>query len=163
MRHLLSLAVLFCVVAPAASAQRRNEVWNELLPPGNGHGAVVASCTGCHSMKVIVHARRSAQEWAVTVNDMIQRGAPAFPDEIGPMAAFLAKSFTATTPRLMNVNTARREDLATLPGMNTENAARITEARLNSVAFRNSEDLRRALGMEKEEFEKIRYFFKYSD
>ncbi|HLK51268.1 MAG TPA: helix-hairpin-helix domain-containing protein [Bryobacteraceae bacterium] len=159
MRYLLLLVLLLA----AADAQRRDEVWAELLPPGNGHGAVVASCTGCHSLKVVVNARRTPAEWAATVDDMIQRGAPAFPDEIEAMTAFLAKSFPATAPRLVNVNTARREELEKLPGMNPEAAARIVAARSQAGIVRNPEDLRRALGMEKAEFEKILYLFKYSD
>jgi DNA uptake protein ComE-like DNA-binding protein len=157
------LLLLLTVILPAAHAQRRDEVWAELLPPGNGHGAVVASCTGCHSLKVVVNARRSAAEWVQTVNDMIQRGAPVFPDEVEAMTEFLAKSFAATVPRLVNVNSARREELEKLPGMKPETAGRIVEARSQNGALRNPEDLRRALAMEKTEFDKIMYLFKYSD
>ena len=160
MRHLLFVLAL---MLPVVDAQRRDEVWAELLPPGNGHGAVVASCTGCHSLKVVVNARRSAAEWAQTVNDMIQRGAPVFPDEVEPMTGFLAKSFAATVPRLVNVNTARREELEKLPGVKAETAARIIEVRSQAGNLRNPEDLRRALGMDKAEFEKIVYLLKYSD
>lgn len=162
MRHVQVLLVSISLMAPLADAQRRDEIWTELLPPGNGHGAVVASCTGCHSLKVIVNARRNAAEWAVTVNDMIQRGAPVFNDEIEAMTGFLAKSFGANVPRLVNVNEARREDLEKLPGVTSETAARIVEARAGGV-FRNPEQLRRSLKMEETEFEKIRYLFKYSD
>ena len=160
MRSLLTLATLVCAVASAAQAQRRNDSWLELLPPGNAQGAVVVSCNGCHSLKVVVHARRNAQEWSATVNDMIQRGAPVYPEEIALMAAYLAKSFSEATPRLVNVNTASRQDLEKLPGVNAEIAGKIAE---KAATFRNAEDLRRALGLENAEFAKIRYFFKYTD
>ena len=162
MRSLLKFAALVCVVASAAHGQRRNDSWLELLPPGNAQGAVVVSCNGCHSLKVVVHARRSAQEWSATVNDMIQRGAPVYPEEIGLMAAYLAKSFSKATPRLVNVNTASRQDLEKLPGVNAEIAGKI-EARQKTASLRTAEDLRRALGLENAEFAKIRYFFKYTD
>ena len=110
-----------------------------------------------------MHARQSPEEWAVTVNDMIQRGAPVFPDEIETLTNFLAKSFGASVPRLVNVNTARREDLEKLPGLRPETIAQIVDVRGKAGAFRDSEGLRRALGMEKVDFEKIVYFFKYSD
>ena len=55
------------------------------------------------------------------------------------------------------------EELEKLPGMRADTAARILELRSQAGAFRNPEDLRRALGMEKAEFEKILYLFKYSD
>lgn len=155
--------LLALLILPAAHGQRRDEVWTDLLPPGNGHGAVVASCTGCHSLRVVVNARRTAADWAATVDDMIQRGAPVFPDEIAPMTAFLSHSFGTAVPPLVNVNTARREDLEKLPGLTPELAARIVEARGRAGQFRNPEDLRRALGVEKTEFEKILYLFKYSD
>ena len=163
MRSLLTLAALVFVVAYAAHGQRRNDSWLELLPPGNAQGAVVVSCNGCHSLKVVVHARRSAPEWGATVNDMIQRGAPVYPEEIALMAAYLAKSFSEATPRLLNANTASRQDLEKLPGVNAEIAGKIAEARQKAATLRNAEDLRRALGMENAEFAKIRYFFKYTD
>lgn len=163
MRTIPILLVALSFVPPAARAQRRNEVWTELLPPGDGHGAVVASCTGCHSLKVVVNARRSTADWAATVDDMIQRGAPVFPDEIAPMMAFLSQSFGTTVPALVNVNTARREDLEKLPGMTPELAGRIVEARARVGQLRNPEDLRRALDRKPPEFEKILRLFKYSD
>jgi DNA uptake protein ComE-like DNA-binding protein len=163
MRQVYFLVISISLITPLAHAQRRDETWRELLPSGNGHGAVVASCTGCHSLKVIVNTRRSAAEWAVTVNDMIQRGAPVFPDEVEAMTSFLAKSFGANVPRLVNVNEARLEDLEKLPGMTPETAALIVEARAGAGALRNPEQLRRSLKMEKTEFEKIRYLFKYSE
>jgi hypothetical protein len=160
--HLL-LLILVVAAAFLVQAQQRGDVWTDLLPPGNGHGAVVASCTGCHSLKVIVTARRSPSDWAATVNDMIQRGAPVFPDEIESMTSFLAKSFALTVPPLANVNTVRREDLEKLPGINPEIASRIVDTRGKTGPFRNAEDLRRALQLESIAFEKIHYLFKYSE
>jgi DNA uptake protein ComE-like DNA-binding protein len=114
-------------------------------------------------LKVIVHARQNPEKWAETVNDMIQRGAPVFPDEIEALTSFLAKSFGASVPRLVNVNTVRLEDLEKLPGLSSEIAGQIVEVRSKSGAFRDSESLRRALGMEKADFDKMQYWFKYSD
>jgi hypothetical protein len=80
MRSFLFLVLLL----PTAHAQRRDEVWAELLPPGNGHGAVVASCTGCHSLKVVVNARRNSAEWAATVDDMFSAAHQSFPTRSKP-------------------------------------------------------------------------------
>jgi DNA uptake protein ComE-like DNA-binding protein len=79
------------------------------------------------------------------------------------MTAFLAKSFPTNAPRLVNVNTVRREELEKLPGVTAETAARIVAARSQAGTLRNPEDLRRALDIEKAEFEKVLYLFKYSD
>jgi hypothetical protein len=160
---LLMIATFLAAITVMAQGRRRDEGWAALMPPGNGRGLITVSCTGCHGLRVIVNARRTPAEWSVTLNDMIQRGSPVFPDEIEMMSNYLARSFPATLPKLVNANTASREEMEKLPGMNAEIAARMVDARAKSGAFGNSEAMRRALGMEKTEFEKIVYLFKYSD
>ena len=61
----------------------------------------------------------------------------------------------------MNANVASREDLEKLPNFKPELATRIVELRAKAGPFKNAEELRRALGMEKADFEKIRYRLEY--
>lgn len=141
----------------------KDEGWAELLPPGEGRDLVLSSCASCHNLKSVVDARKSRDAWAKSINDMIQRGAPVFPEEIGPMTAYLSKAFGADVPKLININTASREQLEKLPNLKPEMVARILAAREKAGSFKNPEDLRRTLAMEKADFEKIVYLFKYSD
>jgi len=157
------LAVLVLSCALAYSQKAKDEGWSELLPPGEGRDLALSSCGTCHNLKVVVHARKDRDAWAKSVNDMIQRGAQIFPEEIGPITAYLSKSFGASVPMLVNVNTASRQELEKLPNMSPEIAARILEARAKAGNLKNPEELRRALGMEKAEFEKIQYSLEYKN
>ncbi len=166
MRNLVLFLVLVLLVLPGASAQGpkpKEEGWSELLPPGDGRELVLSTCTSCHNLKVVVHARMSRADWAKSVNDMIQRGAPVFPEEIEPLTTYLSKAFGTGVPKLVNVNTASREELEKLPNLKPEIVTGILEARAKAGPFKNSEELRRALGMEKADFEKILYLLKYRD
>ena len=146
---LLSLALVY------GQSAKKDEGWSQLLPPGEGRQAVLDSCTTCHNLKVVVHARLTQVAWTKDVNDMIQRGAPLFPEEIEPITAYLSKAFGPDVPKLLNVNTATREELEKLP-LKAEAVSKILETR----PFKNSEELRRAIGMESE---KIQYLVKYRD
>ena len=166
MRNLVLFLVLVLLVLPGAPAQGpkpKEEGWPELLPPGDGRELVLSTCTSCHNLKVVVHARMSRAEWAKSVNDMIQRGAPVFPEEIEPLTTYLSKAFGTSVPKLVNVNTASREELEKLPNLKPEIVTRILDARGKAGPFKSSEELRRALGMEKADFEKILYLLKYRD
>ena len=157
------LGVVLLALPALAQGPKAKEGWTELLPPGKGREFVLESCTTCHNLRVVVQARLTREAWAKGVNDMIQRGAPVFPEEIEPITDYLSKVFGPSVPKPVNVNTARREELEKLPNMKPEIAARILEARGKAGAFKNSEELRRALGMEKAEFETIVYLLKYGE
>lgn len=166
MRNVLLLVVSIVMVLSAAWTQSRtskDESWSQSLPPGNARELVLSSCSSCHDLKSVVNARKSRAGWAKCMNDMIQRGAPVFPEEIGPITDYLFLAFGPTVPELVNVNTATREDLEKLPRLTPEIVARILEARSKVGHFKNSEQLRRALGMEKDDFEKTFYLLKYGN
>jgi len=124
---------------------------------------ILASCTSCHNLRVVVSARMTPAAWTKSLNDMIQRGAPVFPEEIGPITAYLSKAYGPDVPKLVNVNTASREELEKLPDLTPEMATRLLEARDKSGPFKNSEALRHALGIEKGDSAKFVYLLKYSN
>jgi DNA uptake protein ComE-like DNA-binding protein len=166
MRNTLVLLALVLSALSAVLAQgqkAKDEVWVELLPPGEGRELVLDSCVSCHNLKVVVLTRKSRADWVLSMNDMIQRGAPVFPEEIEPITAYLSKAFGTAVPKPVNVNSVSREELEKLPNLKPEMADRILETRGKAGPFKNSEELRRAIGIEKKDFEKIVYLFKYSD
>ncbi len=87
---LLLAAVLSTLpVALAQGPRVKDEGWSELLSPGEGRELVLDSCMACHNLRVVVNARKSRGDWAKAVNDMIQRGAQVFSDEIDPITGYL--------------------------------------------------------------------------
>lgn len=158
------LSILLIIVAPFAHGQKPKDAgWSDLLPPAESRDLVLNSCGGCHNLKVVVQARKSPAEWTKCVNDMIQRGAQLFPEEIEPLTTYFSKNFGKDVPKLVNVNTAGREDLEKLPDFKPEIVTRILEARGKNGPFKNSGELRSALGMDSSDFEKIRYRLEYSN
>ena len=157
------LVLAAATIAVAQNDKVKDEGWSDLLPAGDGRQAVLDSCTSCHNLKVVVDGRKSRADWAKAINDMIQRGAQLFPEEIDPITAYLSKFYGPDVPKLVNVNTATREELEKLPNLKPEIAARIVDVRGKSGPFKSPEDLRRALGIEKVDFEKFFYLLKYRD
>lgn len=161
---LLSFLLLFTFAATLASSQKsRNDDWAELLPPGEGRESVLNTCSSCHNLRTVVDARKSRENWAKSINDMIQRGAPVFPEEIEPLTAYLSKVFGLGVPKLVNINTASREELQKLPDLKPDLVERIITARGKVGSFKNAEELRRTLRMDGPDFEKLLYRFKYHD
>ena len=158
------LIVAALVVPLAAQSDKvKDEGWSELLPPGEARQSVLDSCSSCHNLKVVVLARKNRAEWAKAINDMIQRGAQLFPEEIEPITNYLVKVCGPDVPKLVNVNTATKEELATVPNLKPDVAAQILEARGKNGPFKNADELRQALKLDPAEFEKIRYLLKYRD
>jgi len=75
--------ILFLLLAAPAVAQTQTS---------DGAAVMSAACTGCHNLRIIANARRSRMSWAATVGDMIQRGAPVFPEEMKPLVDYLAET-----------------------------------------------------------------------
>lgn len=141
----------------------KDEGWSELLPPGEGRDPVLDSRNSGHNLKVVVQARQSRAEWAKSFNDMMQRGSQLFPEEIDPITTYLSKAFATDVPKLVNVTTASRRDSEKLPNFSPEIGNRIPEAGTKAGAFKNAEELRRAPGMQQDDFEKIRYRLEYTN
>jgi DNA uptake protein ComE-like DNA-binding protein len=157
------LGLLFVLAVLGFAQNARDEGWSQMLPPGEGRDLILVSCATCHNVKVVVHARKNHEEWTKTIGDMIQRGAPIFPEEIAPITAYLSAKFGPTVPALVNVNTATREEFEKLPALKPQVVSRILEFRVNGGVFKSPEEFRLALEMSKEEFETIRYGLKYSN
>jgi DNA uptake protein ComE-like DNA-binding protein len=166
MRSLVSQVVPVVVMLSALTSQAqpaKDDEWTSLLPPGEGRELVVNSCTSCHNLKIVVVARKSSEDWAKSLGDMIERGAEVFPEEMKPLTSYLSNSFGTDVPPLLNVNAATRADLEKLPSLKPEIITRILEVRSKSGPFKDAEQFRQALGMDKPTSSKIMFLFKYSD
>jgi len=77
----------------AAQAQTKSPPADPPLPDGPGKDIVQRACTQCHDLKVITSKRATEDEWAKTVNDMINRGAVLSDDEADAVIDYLSKHF----------------------------------------------------------------------
>jgi mono/diheme cytochrome c family protein len=63
------------------------------LPDGPGKEIVSRACVKCHSLDVVTNKRASQDEWAKTVDDMLNRGAELSDDEADKVVDYLSKNF----------------------------------------------------------------------
>jgi hypothetical protein len=60
--------------------------------------AVGQACTQCHTLRPVTFQRRTRERWLETIYDMIGRGAQVRPDEVEPIASYLAANFGPQVP-----------------------------------------------------------------
>jgi len=65
------------------------------LAEGDGKALVAASCAGCHSMGTSLRRGRSREDWVITVNDMVSRGAQMLPADAETIIRYLAEHYGA--------------------------------------------------------------------
>ena len=69
--------------------------WAMLLPDGPGKGRVLAYCTGCHGLKIVVQARKSRDAWFNNITWMTDDfGAPVPEEEIPLLADYLSQHYS---------------------------------------------------------------------
>ncbi len=63
------------------------------LAEGDGKAVVAASCAGCHAMGTSLRRGRRREEWVITVNDMVSRGAQMLPADAETMIGYLSEHY----------------------------------------------------------------------
>jgi mono/diheme cytochrome c family protein len=63
------------------------------LPPGAGRETTIRICSGCHALTMITSSRKSADDWAGTVDQMRSRGANGTDEEFDQIVGYLATNF----------------------------------------------------------------------
>jgi mono/diheme cytochrome c family protein len=66
-------------------------------PPGPGLAIITAKCSACHTAASVFSQHRSPDDWAATVQVMMDRGADLSPDEANVVIGYLAENFPAET------------------------------------------------------------------
>jgi hypothetical protein len=165
MQKLVLVVASLVALAPLSgqSEKAKDEGWSDLLPPGDARQSVMESCASCHNLKVVVLARKNRAEWGKAINDMVQRGAQLFPEEIEPIPNYLVQVCGHAVPKLVPPNTATRGAPAGLPNMKPDLVTQILDARGKAGPFKSADELRQALKLDAAGFEKIRYVLKYRD
>lgn len=81
--------VVFAFVAGALSARADQD---------ETAGLVEESCRICHARELVDSQRLSAPQWRAEVEKMVRWGAPLAPDEVAPVAAYLAETLGPNLP-----------------------------------------------------------------
>ena len=91
LRNLASIAVM--LAAGALGAVAANGQSSAPLPPGPGLDLINERCAFCHTTAQVLSVRKTPEDWAATVQLMIDRGAELDPDEQKVMIEYLAANF----------------------------------------------------------------------
>lgn len=153
-------------------AQQEDETqWVSMLPEGEGKDLMVTQCTNCHTLEKIVTQRRTVEEWADTVYDMIGRGAMIFVEEADAIANYLGKSLgpeassaaagvapahspQPNSPKL-NLQTASTEELVEILKLDARLAREIVAYREEHGIFKTLKDLEKIPGVDTNLIERI--------
>lgn len=65
----------------------------QVPPAGPALDLINKQCSACHTTATIFSQRKSADDWAATVQLMVDRGADLKPDETDTVIDYLAKNF----------------------------------------------------------------------
>lgn len=76
-----------------AQAPSKTQPAEASLPDGPGKAIVLRACVQCHALKVVTSKRASADNWATTVNNMVNRGAVLSDDEMDEVIDYLSRNF----------------------------------------------------------------------
>lgn len=137
----------------SGDAPAKEPDWSVFRPSGTGQIQVGSYCTSCHDAKVIEYERRAdAAGWQAIVSDMVfSKGAPAPEDDVPVMAAYLAKYFGPSTPKLelpVSINKAPKELLTLLPSLSEDDVQKLLSAR-RSAPVKDLSALEAVIGKEK--------------
>jgi competence ComEA-like helix-hairpin-helix protein len=106
------------------------------LPEGKGKDLVEQACGACHGLEVITSQRATSKGWSSIVDNMIERGATATPDEIRTIVEYLAKNFAK-----VNVNKATAKEIETGLELSTKEAEAIVRYRQEHGEFKDWDGL----------------------
>ena len=67
--------------------------WGQSAAEGKGKELVAAKCNVCHALEARVGGGYTDKGWKTVMRMMTNHGVPIAPDELGPMTAYLAKTF----------------------------------------------------------------------
>ena len=81
---------IFCFAALALTS---GPALAQDLPPGPEQMLVTQACTTCHLASQFTSQRKTAGQWAETVNQMINMGAVVGDSEFDRIVNYLAKNF----------------------------------------------------------------------
>jgi competence protein ComEA len=143
----LSLLLALCAFAGDPQDAAR-------LPDGEGKALVGKVCIDCHESGNFRRARLTADEWADSVADMVDRGAKASPAEVDTIVGYLAKNFGRGAQVLMN--TAPLVEIKVVLGFSVPESQAVVDYREKNGAIKTYEELVKIPGVDSAKAEAAR-------
>ncbi|MCU1232891.1 MAG: hypothetical protein JWP63_858 [Candidatus Solibacter sp.] len=134
----LALLTLSALAADPEDAAR--------LPDGDGKPLVGKVCIDCHGSGNFRRARLTADEWADSVADMVDRGAKASPAEIDTIVAYLAKNFGRGA--LVRMNTAPLVEIKVVLGFTVPESQAVVDYREKYGPIKSFDDFLKIPGID---------------
>jgi competence protein ComEA len=153
------MKIIYLMLFALAGAPAADQKDAAGLPDGPGKEAVAKVCLGCHDSGNFRKARFTSEEWADSVEDMVQRGAAGTPAEIEAVLAYLAKNFGKDAP--VRINTAPFAEIKVVLGFTVAEVRAFLEYRDKNGDLKSFEDLVKVPGLDvaKVEAQKARIIF----
>ena len=139
------------------------------LPPGKGRDEFARVCGACHLTDVAAKQKMDPDQWAATVDHMVELGAEGTDDEFKSIVQYLSKNFSLSKPPAadtkINVNTADSAQLVSGLELAQADAEAIVRYRKDKGDFKNWSDLGKVPGIDRKklENEKNRIVFANAD
>ena len=112
---------------------------SQYLPEGKGKDLVEQACGICHGLEVIVSQRATAKGWSSIVDNMVERGATATPEQARAIVDYLARNFPK--PATVNVNKAASKEIETALELTSKEAEAIVRYRQDHGDFKDWDSL----------------------
>lgn len=120
------------------------------LPDGKAKAFVQSACSECHGLEQVVSNPKSAEEWRVTVNKMIRKGANLPAEQIDAVVDYLSVYFA---PEKINVNTASSQDLQSGLQLTAAEADAVVAYRKANGSFKDLAALGKVTGVDAKKIE----------
>jgi competence protein ComEA len=127
------------------------------LPPGKGRAEFQRICSGCHGTDLAAKVHMAPEQWAATVDDMVNRGAEGTDDDFELIVKYLSANFSGTKApaagEKVNVNAVDAARLSSSLGLSAADAAAIVEYRKSKGDYKDWADLRKVSGIDQKKLE----------
>jgi competence ComEA-like helix-hairpin-helix protein len=143
----MTLTLAFVLLLPALALGAADEKEIARLPDGPGKDTVGRICMVCHDSGNFRKVRFTAEAWADSVADMVERGAIGTPSEIEAVVAYLTKNFGPNSP--VRINTAPFAEIKVLLGFTVAEARALLDYREKHGTLKNLDELREVPGIDR--------------
>jgi competence ComEA-like helix-hairpin-helix protein len=132
-RMTLSAAVVAAFLSSPAES-----VAQDPLPEGAGKELVAELCASCHRVTTVVAKRRGFDDWRITIEGMVSRGAGGTDEELAIVLRYLTRHFG-----IVNVNLAPAKELEAVLPISADEAGAIVRYRTERGEFADLDGLKK--------------------